>query len=197
MRSIAICFYFALMELVVVVAQQGNITGNTTAPAPAANSTPTMTPTSTVPPTVNPTRAPILAPVPERACYSNLTEIDEKNQMKDPFEIETFILCPDTVYLIGVFGPDGDFVDGYTPLRPRSNTIYSCGEDGKSSNNCTFIGGVYHVFHVLPTYNFENKVGVVLKGFTFENPSESSLALAAPGDITFIDCVFTVRYSCL
>jgi hypothetical protein len=170
MRSIAIlCIYFAFTEVALVVAQQ--VTSN---------------------PTTTPTMAPIPAPVPDRACYSNLTEIDIKNELKDPLVVETFVLCPDTVYPIGVFGPDNVFVDGYVPLRPRSNTTYSCGEDGKASNNCTFSGEIYQVLHMFTTYNNENKVGIVVKGITFEKSMESSLLLVAPGDITFIDCVFSV-----
>jgi hypothetical protein len=190
MRSIAIFLCLAFIKL--VIAQQGNATGNATAPASSGTSSSTMMPTTTIPPTRSPTRAPIPAPVPDRACYSNLTEIDDKNKFKSPFVVETFVLCPDTVYPIGEFGPSNVVVDGYVPLRPRSNTIYSCGEDGKSSNNCTFSGGIYQVSHMFTTYNNENKVGVVLKGITFEKAIETSLLLVAPGDITFIDCVFSV-----
>jgi hypothetical protein len=182
MRSIAICLFLLLMELVTVVSQQGNATSNTTAPAPSAP-----------PSSMTPAGATIPAPVPDRACYFNLTEIDDKNQLKSPFEVETFVLCPDTVYPIGSFGPNNVVVDGYVPLRPRSNTIYSCGEDGRSSNNCTFSGGVIQVLSMFSTYNFENKVGIVLKGITFVDAVESGAVLVAPGDITFIDCVFSVR----
>jgi hypothetical protein len=199
MRSITVFLYFLLGGLALVVAQQGNLTSNVTVPTPTATLSPTITPppytwepTTTFPPTVTPTRAPIPAPVPDRPCYSNLTEIEDKNKLKNPFEVETFVLCPNTVYKIGVYGPEGDIVDGYNSLQPRSNTIYSCGEDGKSSNNCTFSGGQYQVYHSLVSYNRENKVGVVIKGITFDRSIEGGLILVAPGDITFIDCVFSV-----
>lgn len=200
MSSIIVCLSLAITRITLVGAQQSNFTGNGTVPAPTLSPMPTTTrapftwePTTTFAPTVTPTRAPVPAPVPDRACYTNLTEIEDKNKLKNPFEVETFVLCPHTVFKIGVFGPDGEIVDGFDSLHPRSNTIYTCGEDGKSSNNCTFDGGQYHIYHSLVSYNRENKVGVVLKGITFNDSVEGGVILVAPGDITFIDCVFSVR----
>jgi hypothetical protein len=202
MRLISLFFHLAFTRIALVVAQQGNSTGNGTISGPTPTLSPTITrppytwePTTTFPPTRTPTRAPIPAPVPDRACYTNLTEIDDKNKLKNPFEVETYILCPNTVFKIGVYGPTGEIVDGYHSLQPRSNTIYSCGVDGKSSNNCTFEGGYYHIYHSFTTYNKENKVGVVVKGITFNNSAEGGLVLVAPGDITFIDCIISVSPS--
>jgi hypothetical protein len=200
MRSISVCLYLLFAKIALVAAQQSNSTGNGTVSVPTPTLSPTITrppftwePTTTFPPTMTPTRAPIPAPVPDRSCYTNLTEIDDKNKLKNPFVVETFVLCPNTVFKMGVYGPDGDIVDGYNPLQPRSNTIYTCGEDGKSSNNCTLDGGGYHIYHSFVTYNRENKVGVVLKGITFNDSIEGGVILVAPGDITFIDCIFSVR----
>lgn len=201
MRSIVPLLYFSFSQLAVVLAQQGNATSNATIPAPSVTLSPTITPppytwepTTTFPPTRTPTRAPIPDPVPNRTCYSNLTEIDDKNKLKSPFVEETFVLCPNTVFEIGQWGEDGDVVDGYNFLHPRSYTIYSCGEDGKSTNNCTFRGGTYQIYHTFVSYNRENKVGVVVKGITFDSSVEAGIILAAPGDITFIDCHFIVSF---
>ena len=156
---------------------------------------PTYEPTTTFPPTGTPTKAPIPAPVPVRPCYSNLTEIEDLVKLKNPFLVETYILCPDTIYQMGTFDSTSfKIVNGSRPIYTRSNSIYQCGVDGKSSNNCIITGGEYHVFHEYTSYNRENKVNVVMKGLTFEDASGAGLIIAAPGDITFIDCVFRVSW---
>jgi hypothetical protein len=149
-------------------------------------------PTTTPSPTATPTRAPIPAPVPARPCFTNLTEIEDLTKLKNPYFVETYVLCPNTIFQIGVVGPNNTIVGGYNAIQPRANTVYTCGEDGKSSNNCIIRGGSYQVYHAFVTYNRENKVGVVFKGITFDDSIEGGLVLVAPGDTTFIDCVFSV-----
>ena len=82
--------------------------------------------------------------------------------------------------------------NGFEPFYTRSNSIYQCGEDGKASNNCIITGGGYHVNHLYVSYGRENKVNVVMKGLTFEDANDGGLIIAAPGDISFVDCVFRV-----
>ena len=173
------------------VAAQENITSQVNTIVPTIS--PTYEPTTTFPPTGTPTRAPVPAPVPVRPCYSNLTEIDDLVKLKNPFLLETYILCPNTTYQMGTFDVTTFRIEnGSQPIYTRSNSIYQCGGDGKSSNNCIIKGGEYHVFHEYVSYGRENKVNVVIKGLTFEDASGGGLIIAAPGDITFIDCVFRV-----
>jgi hypothetical protein len=154
---------------------------------------PTFTPTATLLPTAAPTRAPIPAPVPIRPCYSNLTEIEHLVSLKDPFIVETYILCPDTIYTMGSFDPITEIsIDGWKPIFTRANSIFQCGEDGKSSNNCILTGGAVQIFHEVVTFNREDKNNVVIKGITFEDAKTGGVVLAAPGDITLIDCIFRV-----
>ena len=154
---------------------------------------PTFEPTATFPPTGTPTRAIVPAPVPVRPCYANLTEVEDLVKLKNPFLVETYILCPNTIYRMGTFDVTTyQIQNGFPPIYTRSNSLYQCGEDGKSSNNCVITGGEYHVFHEYASYNRENKVNVVMKGLTFENASGGGLIIAAPGDIAFIDCIFRV-----
>jgi hypothetical protein len=176
----------------VPVASPENATAPVTAPTIATRD-PTYEPTTTFPPTGTPTRAPIPAPVPDRPCYSNLTEIEDKIKLKNPFIVETYILCINTNYTIGVVNEDYKIVNGFNPIYTRSNSILQCGEDGKSSNNCIITGGVYQMFHDFLSFNLENKVNVVIKGLTFEHASGGGIIMAAPGDITLIDCIFRVR----
>jgi hypothetical protein len=179
MRSVSIFLCAA------IVAAQENITVPTISP--------TYEPTTTFPPTGTPTRAPVPAPVPVRPCYTNLTEIEDLVKLKNPFLLETYILCPNTIYPMGTFDVTTYRIEnGSQPIYTRSNSIFQCGEDGKSSNNCIISGGEYHVFHEYVSYGRENKVNVVFKGVTFEDASGGGLIIAAPGDITFIDCIFRV-----
>jgi hypothetical protein len=153
----------------------------------------TWEPTITPFPTANPTRAPIPAPVPARPCYTNLTEIDDLTKLKSAFIVETYVLCPNTIFQMGTTGPNNTIVDGYEAIDPRANTVYTCGEDGEASNNCITRGGTLQVYLTFASYNRENKVGVVFKGIiTFDDSMQVGLLLVAPGDTTFIDCVFSV-----
>jgi hypothetical protein len=192
MRSLSFFLCFAIAGPVTVAAQE-NATVPVAAPA-VATPEPTYEPTTTFPPTGTPTRAPIPAPVPVRPCYSNLTEIEDLVKLKNPFIVSTYILCPNTTYTMGRPNEDHKYLDGFEPLYTRSNSIFQCGEDGKSSNKCVFMGGEYQVFHDFLSYNQENKVNVVFKGITFENAKGGGLILVAPGDITFIDCIFRVSH---
>jgi hypothetical protein len=179
MRSIIISLCAA------IAAAQENITVPTISP--------TYEPTTTFPPTGTPTKSPVPAPVPVRPCYTNLTEIADLVKLKNPFLLETYILCPNNIYQMGTFDPTTFKIEnGSEPIFTRSNSIYQCGEDGKSSNNCIITGGEYHVFHDYVSHGRENKVNVVMKGLTFEDANDGGLIIAAPGDITFVDCVFRV-----
>ncbi len=156
---------------------------------------PTFTPTASLLPTVSPTKAPIPAPVPDRACYTDLQEIQDKVSLKDPFIVETYILCPNAVYTIGTFdGAANTITGGSKAISTRANSIFQCGTDGISSNNCIVTGGTIQVLHDSAFFRNEDKSNVVIKGITFEDASHSAAVLAAPGDITFIDCIF--RVSC-
>jgi hypothetical protein len=162
---------------------------NTTVPTIS----PTFTPTNTLQPTATATKSPIPAPVPVRPCYSNLTEIEDLVSLKSPFVVETYTLCPDTTYIMGSFDATANAnIDGWRPIFTRANTIFQCGADGKSSNNCVITGGVYQLMHEVLTFNGEIKDNVVIKGITFEDATTGGILLAAPGDITFIDCIFRV-----
>jgi hypothetical protein len=79
--------------------------------------------TSTFIPSVSPYGESLLKP----DCFTNLTELNEFTKRKDPFIVEKFILCPNTVFEIGVFGINGECcVDGMAPLDPPSNTHILC-----------------------------------------------------------------------
>lgn len=168
-----------VLSLLRPAAAQGSRTANSTINA-------TLSPV----PTVN-SLTPVTAPVPKRSCYTNLTEIENLVTLKNPFVEETYVLCPNTIFPIGGLDSESVWI-GYMPINVRANSVIQCGVDGKSSNNCTIQGGPVQLLNSLEKFSGENRVGVFLKGLTFEGAVDANVVLAAPGNITFIDCIFQV-----
>lgn len=139
--------------------------------------------------------APTLAPSPSKpSCYSNGTELALALLDKDPFTPETFVICPGSVIRPGSTIGDGRVFccsDGESPLMPRSNSDIRCGEDGKSSNNCTIVGGPFQLLTALPIY-FEEGVNMEIRGITFSKADVTSVLLSNGGNLIFRDCIFQV-----
>ena len=113
----------------------------------------------------------------------------------DYLQSRSYVLCPDKVYAIGSMDTSTNLItDGQQFIRVRPNLALKCGEDGKVTNNCIVTGGDVHVDGT--TY-FGNKVSsvtnITIEGFTFSNAQKYSVWVTKPGDITFVDCVFSVR----
>jgi hypothetical protein len=101
----------------------------------------------------------------------------------------TYVLCPDTVFLIGDLNDGGQY-----PILPRSNVAYKCGDEGLSSNNCVIRGGAVQLITI--GFDGDSSVGldnVLVSGLTFESADIRSVVLDKPGEITFVDCVLQVR----
>lgn len=77
-----------------------------------------------------------------------------------------------------------------TPLHLRSNTRYLCGEDGSSSNDCRLVGGSYQLLSSPRLFDFEDTIGVLVQGLTFEDSRIAGAVLSNAGDVTFVDCLF-------
>ena len=146
----------------------------------------------TVNTTLQPTAEPTPFTPPESGCYTDLNKLANRVANKPPFKLETFVLCPHTVFPIGFFSDDGKFQGGFPALELRQNTHYLCGEDGKSSNNCTIEGGQFQVLSTVMSFNEEPKVNILLKGITFRDGGAAGALLVAPGHVTFEDCIFRV-----
>jgi hypothetical protein len=139
--------------------------------------TPISAPTSVVP-TENPSTE------SNHTCLNNLTEINVLIKSKDPFIEETYVLCPNTVY---------DLTDGgMEALTLRSNCIFKCGNNGKATDSCVIFGGLFHLLSSSSDFGSENKVGIIVQGITFDSGFVACALLVAPGDVTFIDCIFQV-----
>jgi hypothetical protein len=163
-------------------------TGLTTAPA-IATATPSYSPTLSEAPAVT-TASPTFA---DRDCWDNFTQIFYDLVQKVPFSENTYTICPNRVYPVGYAYDDNQCCrDGDFPLVPRANTHFKCGKDGSLSNNCTLIGGSFHVLFNEFVYQ-EALSGVKVQGFTFQSPELHTVQAAATGSLTFIDCVIKVR----
>lgn len=129
-------------------------------------------------------------------CFTSLRSLNQVLVDKDPFVMQTYTLCPNTVFRVGDnLGIDVGFINGDEPLRPRSNAEIRCGETGSSLNNCTIVGGDAQ-FQMFTAHHPEvQRENVVVKGITYESvtPTRVAVAIVAPGFIEFRDCVFKVR----
>jgi len=155
------------------------------------------TPVSISPPISSdaPTVAPVLSP--SKGCFSDLSQVADRVATKNAFQVETYILCPNTVYKIGFIGASGVTEDGFPALVLRQNTRYICGEDGKSSNNCILTGGQFQLLSTFNSFNQEIKANIQIKGITFQDGESAGALLVAPGDVIFEDCIFRVSFTTL
>lgn len=128
-------------------------------------------------------------------CYDNLDKLVVDVELRqNVFEIQDYILCPNTVFNIGA--PRGSLNNqgGQEALRLRKNSRFLCGPDGKSSNNCVLLGGLFQVVSWAHTFGEATKENVVVSGITFRDADASSALLVAEGDVLFRDCIFDVRH---
>jgi hypothetical protein len=147
-----------------------------------------------------PTEAPTIATMPptgEGGCYYSLDDVYFLISDDDVlFQQKRFVICPGSVLDVGFLVPGVGIDQGQSPLVPRSNTEFLCGEDGKSENNCVIKGGDFGLIAVPVFFRQDLSVNnVLVKGFTFEGQVQYAAFVATAGDITFEDCVF--RVSCV
>ena len=106
----------------------------------------------------------------------------------------TVVLCPSTVFRVGDLDDNGGGVEsGSMPLVGFPRVQYLCGEDGASTNNCVVQGG---------EIQFWNPPGTAVQtltvsGVTFEGATYVAILLQGTGDITFVDCIVRVCFTCL
>lgn len=125
-------------------------------------------------------------------CFSNLNDLSKAIHDKATFTVETFILCPDTVFNVGFLNSDNGYDGGDAPIPMRANSKILCGEDGSSANKCVLRGGGYQVIATINLFVGEDPDNVLVSGITFDSPKGNGALLVSPGDITFNDCIFQV-----
>ena len=177
------------------VATNGNST--TVGDGGEGNSNETLlSPTAAAAADNTPTLAPIRFEIPDMGCFADLSEVADRVAAKNGYQVETYTLCPNTIYKIGSTGTGTIVEGGSPPLTLRQNTRYICGSDGKSSNNCVLTGGQFQLLSLYNAFDYEIKSNIVLKGITFENGQTAGVLLVAPGDVIFDDCIFRVSHVC-
>ena len=93
-----------------------------------------------------------------------------------------FVLCPGSTFDFSSLAADD-------VLGIKSNSTIICGEDGKSSDDCTFTGGTVILE---PTDTDTSMIsGGRIQGITFDNAPVQSNQVS--GDIALVDCIFKVR----
>jgi len=110
----------------------------------------------------------------------------------------TYVLCSNAFYNIGKLDVNNNVIDGQQFIRARPNLYLKCGDDGKVTNNCFITGGDVQVDG---TSYFGNTVtaipNVTIEGVTFSKTLRYSVWASKQGDITFVDCVFTLNSEAL
>jgi hypothetical protein len=172
------------VEPTVAPADQTNSTEGTQSPAPSAS------------PQVNATSPPI-EPPEKLECYDNTTILREHLLLKNAFTPETYTLCSNTLFEVGVAAAPGQpcCLDGQAPLHPRSNAKIQCGPDGNPNNNCTFVGGNFQVFNVYTVF-YDQPENAVIEGVTFKDAVSSAALLVNGGSVLFRNCIFEVGIAC-
>jgi hypothetical protein len=83
------------------------------------------------------------------SCYTDLNAVFVELSNDDalasiiPPNRKRFVICPNTVLVIGQIGVNGQY-----PIAPRSNTEFLCGAEGLSTNNCIVQGGDFGILGV-------------------------------------------------
>lgn len=146
-------------------------------------------PSYTLQPSDIPSSQPSSPDVPD--CFTNTTLLTEVMAEADPLVNNVYVLCPNTTFNIGAADEDGICcVDGMTGLYVQSRSHIKCGESGSSENNCTLLGGDFQLI-IGP----EPAMEILIQGVTFEAAKITGAFLAGRSEVTFLDCLFTVRYS--
>jgi hypothetical protein len=131
---------------------------------------------------------------PDGKCIDNITWIMQDQEMKGPFEVKKYHVCPNRTFEIGLDDVGHCCLEGkYAPfLRLRSFSEFICGDDGSASNNCVISGGDVQVSATDMDYPGETIKGAVFRGFTFQKASFITVLIANEGDVMFDDCIFKV-----
>jgi hypothetical protein len=142
------------------------------------------------------------------ACFSSLKALNNAQVTRamamDYGTVATYVLCPNTVFDAPFeFDPDYTFNETNLFFKHNNglvldgNSRYLCGEDGKSSNNCTikeFNGNGGQILSLTTIFNFTSKDNILVSGITIDGSTSPvpAINIIAPGNIKFNDCVVQV-----
>ena len=122
-----------------------------------------------------------------RDIITDMQAVNNGGEMPESFH---YVLCPQTTFKIASNTP-GQESEGDSPIIPGlSNSLFTCGEDGKSEDNCIIEGGDFHFY--FPDFIIADQVYIV--GLTFSGSKGASIyGDAHPSShVVFIDCHWKV-----
>jgi hypothetical protein len=168
-------------------------------PAPAQSSPAVQvgSPEPSQTPSVEPTKAPVTSPPTQTTpdCFTSTTDLFDILELASPFVDKEYILCPNTVFNIGVHDDNGVCCQqGQMTLYAKSKTHIKCGESGSSSNNCTIRGGEFQLLTGSQIFEESILTEVKFSGLTWEACTNIGMVLATQGDITFVDNIIKVCF---
>lgn len=136
-------------------------------------------------------------------CWNNLTALELYDAAQLVFFVTTanlipfrkYVLCPNTVFDISSFNETSRIAnsDGQQPIILSDNQLVQCGQDSKSSNNCTLRGGGNHLLGVFSDIRASN---ATFQGLTFEDSERIPIVFNGVINVRIIDCIFQVS-NCL
>jgi hypothetical protein len=132
----------------------------------------------------------------DAACLTTLNELTAVESVVTDFATvqRTYVLCPNTRFIVGRYDYSGRLVDGQDPLFLRPNLHIQCGDDGRRSNQCLLTTGDILVDGSLDLPSFSTAgpaAPIVLRGLTFQDPGRHFVKLTQPWTVHLVDCEFT------
>lgn len=131
-------------------------------------------------------------------CIKDLqTIVDMEEAATDYSQERTYTLCPRTIFEMGTLNHNYDLqgfnVDPPIPIRP--NLHVKCGDDGSKENLCWIATGDLHLDGTSVRGITETSIeNVVIEGIVFIGAQKYSVWANKPGDITFKNCEWRVRF---
>lgn len=129
--------------------------------------------------------------------YVNTTKLNEDILLdvqmvidgNKPKEEYRYILCPGTTFEFKTYNATNGETEGNEPIIPAfSHSVFTCGEEGKSTNNCYFKGGDFHVYFAdLLILEYLFMVGIHFEGATTSSVWGDSHPRS---HVYFVDCFF-------
>lgn len=127
------------------------------------------------------------------SCVNSVSVISSAEYFRDEDVTATYILCPDTIFLISDLGsnvsPSVEETETIALKVKKSNIHIKCGADGASSNNCVFTGGSYQLVIDRPSTHGAI-FNVIVQGVTFRDATLNNVLASASGTLSIKDCIF-------
>ena len=133
-----------------------------------------------------------------QSCINDIAVLSKQEAAVTDTSVQrTYILCPRTIYTVGTLDLNYNLV-GFNvmpsiPVRP--NLTVRCGDSGSIDNLCWIIDGDVHVdatnYLGVTAPSVDN---VLIEGFVFIGTLKHSFWATKPGNITFRNCEWRVRF---